>query len=83
MTTEGNERSINSGGVSGLADTSNPLYMHPSDSPGASLVPVPFDGGGYRSCRRSVLRALLAKNKLGFVNRECKKLEPNSSQFRL
>ncbi|XP_047270485.1 uncharacterized protein LOC124899595 [Capsicum annuum] len=81
MTTEGNERSINSGGVSGLAETSNPLYMHPSDSPGASLVPVPFDGGGYRSWRRSVLRALLAKNKLGFVNGECKKPEPNLSQF--
>ncbi|XP_075104166.1 uncharacterized protein LOC142178474 [Nicotiana tabacum] len=36
-------------------DISNPLYMHPSDNPGAALVPTPFDGFGYRSWRRSVM----------------------------
>ncbi|KAH0674692.1 hypothetical protein KY284_014877 [Solanum tuberosum] len=69
-------------GGSNLIDSSNPLYMHPSDNPGATLVPVPFDGGGYRLWRRSVLRALSVKNKLGFVNGECKKPEVNSIQFR-
>ncbi|XP_033513370.2 uncharacterized protein [Nicotiana tomentosiformis] len=46
------------------------------------LVPVPFDEIGYRSWRRSVLRALSVKNKLGFINGECRKPTPNSPQFR-
>ncbi|XP_075086523.1 uncharacterized protein LOC142169187 [Nicotiana tabacum] len=45
------------------------------------LVPVPFDGMWYRSWRRSVLRALSVKNKLGFINGECRKPSPNSAQF--
>ncbi|XP_075109085.1 uncharacterized protein LOC142180882 [Nicotiana tabacum] len=48
-----------------------------------SLVPVPFDGFGYRSWRRGVVRALSVKNKLGFINKECKRLDPDSSKFRL
>lgn len=65
-----------------VIDASNPLYIHPSDSPGMTLVPVPFDEIGYRSWRRSVLKALSVKNKLGFVKRDCKKSAPNSPQFR-
>ncbi|XP_016481850.2 uncharacterized protein LOC107802793 [Nicotiana tabacum] len=45
-------------------------------------MPVPFGGIGYRSWRRSVLRALSVKNKLGFINGECRKPSPNSAQFR-
>ncbi|XP_019242331.1 PREDICTED: uncharacterized protein LOC109222426, partial [Nicotiana attenuata] len=65
-----------------VIDVSSPLYIHPSDSPGVTLVPVPFDGIGYRSWRRSVLRALSVKNKLGFVSGDCGKPSPNSPQFR-
>ncbi|XP_019252791.1 PREDICTED: uncharacterized protein LOC109231594 [Nicotiana attenuata] len=54
-------------------DAGSPLYIHPSDSPGSSLVPVPFDGIGYRSWRRSVLRALSVKNKLGFITGDTEK----------
>ncbi|XP_075080014.1 uncharacterized protein LOC142165337 [Nicotiana tabacum] len=64
-------------------DISNPLYMHPSDNPGAALVPAPFDGFGYRSWRRSVMRALSVKNKLGFINGDCKRLDLDSPNFRL
>ncbi|KAF3681684.1 hypothetical protein FXO37_02809 [Capsicum annuum] len=39
-------------------DVGNPLYIHPFDSVGASLVPIPFDGVGYRSWRRGVLQSL-------------------------
>ncbi|XP_070021411.1 uncharacterized protein [Nicotiana sylvestris] len=41
-----------------VMDSTNPLYMHPSENAGSSLVPMPFDGIGYRSWRRGVLRAL-------------------------
>nr|XP_009795207.1 PREDICTED: uncharacterized protein LOC104241936 [Nicotiana sylvestris] len=62
---------------------SNPLYMHPYDNPGATLVPAPFDGFGYRSWRRSVMRALSVKNKLGFINGDCKRPDLDSPNFRL
>nr|XP_016484689.1 PREDICTED: uncharacterized protein LOC107805207 [Nicotiana tabacum] len=64
-----------------IIDVSSPLYIHPSDSPGVTLIPVPFDRIGYRSWRRSVLRALSVKHKLGFVNGDCRKPPPNSPQF--
>ncbi|XP_015161373.1 uncharacterized protein [Solanum tuberosum] len=54
-------------------DSSSPLYIHPSDNPGAMLVPNTFDGTGYRSWRRGVLRSLSVKNKLGFINGKCEK----------
>ncbi|XP_075108848.1 uncharacterized protein LOC107790769 [Nicotiana tabacum] len=57
--------------------------MHPSDNPGATLVPAPFDGFGYRSWRRSVMRALSVKNKLGFINGDCKRPDLDSPNFRL
>ncbi|XP_019252784.1 PREDICTED: uncharacterized protein LOC109231589 [Nicotiana attenuata] len=51
-------------------DPSDPLYLHPSDNPKAMLVLVPFSGIGYRSWRRSVMRGLSVKNKLGFISGE-------------
>jgi len=65
-------------------DSNHPLYMHPSDNPGAMLVSVPFAGIGYRSWRRSVLRSLSVKNKLGFINGECrrpKSIDPTYRQW--
>ncbi|XP_019246571.1 PREDICTED: uncharacterized protein LOC109226234 [Nicotiana attenuata] len=66
-----------------IVDTSSPFYMHPSNNSGIALVPVPFDGFGYRSWRRGVMRALSVKNKLGFINGDCKRLDPDSSSYRL
>nr|XP_016468610.1 PREDICTED: uncharacterized protein LOC107791121 [Nicotiana tabacum] len=57
-------------------DSANLLYMHSSESAGTTLVPVVFDGIGYRSWRRGVLTALPVKNKVGFITGKCKK--PNS-----
>ncbi|XP_016458497.1 uncharacterized protein LOC107782168 [Nicotiana tabacum] len=37
------------------------------------LVHVPFDGTGYRSWKRGVLRALSVKNKVGFIIGKCQK----------
>ncbi|XP_019237003.1 PREDICTED: uncharacterized protein LOC109217227 [Nicotiana attenuata] len=65
-----------------VIDAGNPLYIHPSDNPGMTLVPIRFDGIGYRSWRRSVLRALSVKNKLGFINGEFVKPSSDSPQSR-
>lgn len=46
------------------------------------LVPVQFDGTGYRSWRRGVLRALSVKNKSGFIDGSCTKPAENSLQLR-
>ncbi|KAK4710621.1 hypothetical protein R3W88_005134 [Solanum pinnatisectum] len=64
-------------------DSSSPLYMHPSNNPSAMLVPNPFNGIGYISWRRGVLRSFSVKNKLGFINGECEKLVTNSPNFHL
>ncbi|XP_070015144.1 uncharacterized protein [Nicotiana sylvestris] len=44
--------------------SSSPLYMHPSKNAELMLVLAAFDGTGYRSWRREVLRALSVENKL-------------------
>ena len=75
------ESSVNNNGVNNI-DISSPLYVHPSDNPGVSLVQNPFDGIGYRSWRRSVLRVLSVKNKLGFINGDCKRPSAETPQFR-
>ncbi|GMI65892.1 hypothetical protein HRI_000258500 [Hibiscus trionum] len=46
----------------------NPYYLHQSDSPGITLVTQPLCNDNYNSWRRSMLMALSAKNKVGFVD---------------
>jgi len=43
-------------------------YLHPGENPSAILVSPPLIGSNYQSWRKSLKRALLAKNKLKFVN---------------
>ncbi|XP_009769071.1 uncharacterized protein [Nicotiana sylvestris] len=62
-------------------DSTNSLYMHPSESTGSMLVLGLFDGSGYRSWRRGVLRALSVKNKVGFINVKCRKPEPQDPSY--
>ncbi|KAH0766351.1 hypothetical protein KY285_002222 [Solanum tuberosum] len=69
-------------GITKTIEVGSVLYLHPSDSPGASLVPVPFDGIGYRSWRRGILRSLSVKNKLRFINGESKKPPSNDPEYR-
>ncbi|XP_042058513.1 uncharacterized protein LOC121802892 [Salvia splendens] len=49
-------------------DTSNPYFLHPSDNPGIILVPQQLTGSNYVAWSRSFSTALLAKNKLVFVD---------------
>ncbi|XP_016494116.1 uncharacterized protein LOC107813370 [Nicotiana tabacum] len=46
----------------------HPLYVHPSDVLGASLVSIPFDVFGYSSWCGTILVALSVRNKLDFIN---------------
>ncbi|XP_060182945.1 uncharacterized protein LOC132612886 [Lycium barbarum] len=61
----------------------NPLHMHPYESIGSAILPVTFDGIGYKSWRRGVLRALSMKNKLGFINRKVAKPNGDDDTFAL
>ena len=68
-------------GTATRIDTSSVFYVHPSDNPGISLVPTQFDGVGYRSWRRGILRALSVKNKLVFIDGSCvKPVDPSQSR---
>ncbi|XP_069149162.1 uncharacterized protein [Solanum lycopersicum] len=71
-----------SGTGGNIIDVSNPLYIHPSDNPSLILVPVVFEGVGYRSWRRGIMRSLSVKDKLGFINGELKRPSSTSPQYR-
>ncbi|XP_059316718.1 uncharacterized protein LOC132067476 [Lycium ferocissimum] len=62
-------------------DSSSPFFLHPSDSPGMTLVNTTFDGRGFAGWRRALLIALSAKNKLGFINGSCKSPSVDSPSF--
>lgn len=64
-----------------VIDSSHPYYLHPSDSPGMNLISTVFDGRGFLGWRRSILIALSAKKKLGFINGTCKTPDLNSPDF--
>ena len=51
-----------------VEDSSSPYYLHPSDNPGLQLVSQLLVGSNYINWSRSMSTALLAKNKLPFVN---------------
>ncbi|XP_069154693.1 uncharacterized protein [Solanum lycopersicum] len=63
-------------------DMNGVFYVHPSDNPKTPLVPTQFDGVGYRSWRRGILRALSVKNKSVFIDGSCVKPAKNSPQAR-
>ncbi|XP_060190809.1 uncharacterized protein LOC132620127 [Lycium barbarum] len=52
--------------------TSSP-YINPSQNIGPALVLVAFNGVGYRSWRRCVLRGISVKNKMNFINGKSKR----------
>ncbi|XP_041025344.1 uncharacterized protein LOC121265732 [Juglans microcarpa x Juglans regia] len=50
------------------SDSSSPYYLHHGDSPESILVTQVLIGDNYHTWRRSMLMALTAKNKVGFVD---------------
>ncbi|GAV58104.1 UBN2_3 domain-containing protein [Cephalotus follicularis] len=55
-------------------DFNDPLFLHPSDTPGINLVNEQLNGNEiYGIWSRAMLIALRAKNKFGFIYGSCKK----------
>lgn len=57
-----------------IGDASHPLYLHHGDSPESLLVSQPLNGENYNSWSQSMIMALTAKNKFGFVDGSLVKL---------
>ncbi|XP_019236911.1 PREDICTED: uncharacterized protein LOC109217132 [Nicotiana attenuata] len=47
---------------------SSPLFLHPSDVPGTSLVGVPFSSTRFGGWKRSIIMSLSARNKIAFID---------------
>ncbi|XP_019240490.1 PREDICTED: uncharacterized protein LOC109220473 [Nicotiana attenuata] len=62
-------------------DPNHPYFLHSSDAPGMTSVNAIFTGRGFQGWRRSVLIALSAKNKLGFINGTCPAPAATSKDF--
>lgn len=66
---------------SSLDDTNDPYHLHHYDNPGQVFVSHPLNGDNYPTWRRFMSMALMAKNKLGFVNGKIKKLDEASASY--
>ncbi|KAH0683646.1 hypothetical protein KY289_021398 [Solanum tuberosum] len=62
-------------------DIHHPYFLHNSDSPRMNLITSTFDGKGFLGWRRSILIALSAKKKLGFINGTYTAPDPQNPQF--
>jgi hypothetical protein len=49
-------------------ESTNQLFLHHGNSPGTILVSQPVSGENYNTWSRSMIMALTAKNKIGFIN---------------
>ncbi|KAK3027168.1 hypothetical protein RJ639_042434 [Escallonia herrerae] len=49
-------------------DPSNPHFVHHSDHPGHLFIPIKLNGANYPSWSKSMIHAVTAKNKIGFIN---------------
>jgi len=51
-----------------IMDNKSQYFLHPSDSPGAVITSIKFNGKNYDLWEKAVRTALRAKNKLGFID---------------
>jgi hypothetical protein len=59
-------------------DPSSPYHLHNGDSTRSILVSLPLDGENYQTWSRSMIMAITAKNKLGFLDGSLSKLLDDS-----
>ncbi|XP_070011244.1 uncharacterized protein [Nicotiana sylvestris] len=59
---------------------SSPFFLHSSDIPGLSLVPIPFSGYGFGGWKRSIIVSLSARNKIEFIDGTFPRPSPNSPE---
>uniref|UniRef100_A0A2N9GXX7 Retrotransposon Copia-like N-terminal domain-containing protein n=1 Tax=Fagus sylvatica TaxID=28930 RepID=A0A2N9GXX7_FAGSY len=62
-------------------DDSNPFLLSNGDNPSLSLVTQVLTGENYQTWSRPMTMALIAKNKVGFVNGIIQPMEPSSPQY--
>ena len=62
-------------------DSIHSMFLHNSDHPGMVLVTGPLTGSNYLTWSRSMKIALIAKQKLGFVNGKCVQPDMNSKEY--
>ncbi|CAL9031134.1 unnamed protein product [Prunus brigantina] len=62
------EKESSSADKNSVMESSNPLFIHSSDHPGLLLVSKKLNGDNYATWQRSMVIALTAKNKIGFVD---------------
>ena len=67
--------------IVGSMDDSNPCLLTNGDNLGLSLVTQPLTGENYQTWSKSMVMALIAKNKAGFVNDSIKAVDPSSPQY--
>ena len=51
-----------------VIDNQSPYFLHPSNSPGAIITSIKFDGKNYELWESAVKISLRSKNKLGFID---------------
>ncbi|PKI76434.1 hypothetical protein CRG98_003229, partial [Punica granatum] len=64
-----------------IIDPSSPLYLSPSDNPGALLVTCKLTGSNYSTWSRAMMNSLSAKNKVGFVDGTITQPEVTSENY--
>ncbi|CAL9009693.1 unnamed protein product [Prunus brigantina] len=62
------EKESSSADKTSVMESSSPLFIHSSDHPGLLLVSKKLNGDNYATWQRSMVIALTAKNKIGFVD---------------
>ncbi|GAU24468.1 hypothetical protein TSUD_319450 [Trifolium subterraneum] len=63
--------------IPALTDPSqNPYYVHPNESVTAALVSPPLDGKNYHAWSKSMMKAVIMKNKLCFMDGSCPMPDP-------
>ncbi|KAL0405764.1 UNVERIFIED_CONTAM: hypothetical protein Slati_3890300 [Sesamum latifolium] len=68
MATEGVTQAGVTAGNSAAQREPDFLQVHGGDNPGTVLVSAPFDGTSFLAWKRSIVIALRARMKLGFIN---------------
>ncbi|XP_019223923.1 PREDICTED: uncharacterized protein LOC109205643 [Nicotiana attenuata] len=70
------------GSTDGTVDSSSPIFLHPSNIHGISLVHTPFSGTGFGGWKICIIVSLSAKNKIGFADGTCPKPVENSPHIK-
>ncbi|KAL5560808.1 hypothetical protein UlMin_037019 [Ulmus minor] len=69
------------GEVVSTDNSSSPFFLNNGDHPGLNLVSHPLTENNYHTWHRSMIMALTAKNKIGFVDGTISKPTPNDLLF--